>query len=124
MSRAPHASRVCTNTLCAHAQSAVAVLMREEPISGQYRVPEVASLLPSRGTRGGHAMSRAGVGWVIDRMLTERHLRLRFALNPMETVVELYLRGVDLTVDEIDLLCRADACVWVPGDGVTVRARH
>jgi len=67
-------------------------------------------------------MSRAGVGRVIDRMLTERHLRLRFALNPMETVVDLYLGGVDLSVDEIDLLCRTDARVWLPGD--SVRARH
>ena len=69
-------------------------------------------------------MSRAGVGTVIERLLTEQHLRLRFALDPMETVVELYLRGVDLSVDEIDLLCRTDARVWLPGDSVSVRARY
>jgi hypothetical protein len=70
------------------------------------------------------AMSRAGVGSVIERLLTDGHLRLRFALDPMETVVELYLRGVDLSVDEINLLCGTDARVWLPGDGVRVRARH
>jgi len=69
-------------------------------------------------------MSRAGVGSVIDRLLTERHLRLRFALDPVKTVVGLYLLGVDLSVDEIDLLCRTDARVWVPWDNVRVRARH
>ena len=69
-------------------------------------------------------MSRAGVGSVIDRLLTERHLRFRFAVDPVKTVVDLYLLGVDLSVDEIDLLCRTDARVWVPWDNVRVRARH
>lgn len=69
-------------------------------------------------------MSRAGVGWVIDRLITDRNLRLRFAFEPVQTVVELYLRGVDLTVDEVDLLCRTDARVLVPGDTVRIRARH
>jgi hypothetical protein len=70
------------------------------------------------------AMSRAGVGCVIDRLITDRKLRLRFAFDPVQTVVELYLRGVDLSVDEIDLLCRTDARVWVPGDNMRIRARH
>ena len=70
------------------------------------------------------AMSRAGVGWVIDRLIGDRNLRLRFAFDPVQTVVELYLRGVDLSVDEIDLLCRTDVRVWVPGDSVRVGARH
>jgi hypothetical protein len=69
-------------------------------------------------------MSRAGVGWVIDRLLADRNLRLRFAFDPVKTVVDLYLRGVDLSVDEIDLLCRTDALVWVPGENVGMRARH
>jgi hypothetical protein len=69
-------------------------------------------------------MSRAGVGWVIDRFLTDRHLRLRFAFDPVKTVVDLYLRGVDLSVDEIDLLCRTDARVWVPEENVRIGARH
>jgi hypothetical protein len=69
-------------------------------------------------------MSRAGVGCVIDRLITDRNLRLRFAFDPVRTIVDLYLRGVDLSVDEIDLLCRTDARVWVPGDNVRIRARH
>lgn len=69
-------------------------------------------------------MSRAGVGWVIDKFLADRNLRLRFAFDPVRTVVDLYLRGVDLSVDEIDLLCRTDARVWVPGENAGVRARH
>jgi hypothetical protein len=69
-------------------------------------------------------MSQAGAGSVIDRLVTERHLRLRFALDPVKTVVELYLRGVDLSADQIDLLCRTDRRVWVPWANVEVGARH
>ena len=69
-------------------------------------------------------MSRAGVGWVIDRLIADRGLRLRFAYEPVQTVVEFYLRGVDLSVEEIDLISRADARVWVPGGDVRIRARH
>jgi len=57
-------------------------------------------------------MSRASVGMVIDKLLTDENLRIRFALDPIETVAELFLRGFDLTRDEIDLLCRTDAGVW------------
>ena len=42
-------------------------------------------------------MSRANVGMVIDKLLTDENLRLRFALDPMETVAELCLRGFDLS---------------------------
>ena len=69
-------------------------------------------------------MSRAGVGTVIDRLVRERHLRLRFALDPVGTVVGLYLRGVDLSADEIHLLCQTDPWVWVPWENGRVRARH
>jgi hypothetical protein len=68
-------------------------------------------------------MSRTGVGSVIDMLLTERHLRLRFALDPVETVVGLYLRGIDLSADEINLLCQTDPRVWVPREDLSVRAR-
>ena len=57
-------------------------------------------------------MSRAIVGMVIDKLLTDENLRIRFAIDRMETVAELCLRGFDLTRDEIDLLCRTDAGVW------------
>ena len=57
-------------------------------------------------------MSRASVGMVIDKLLTDESLRIRLRLIRMETVAELCLRGFDLTRDEIDLLCRTDAGVW------------
>jgi hypothetical protein len=57
-------------------------------------------------------MSRAGVGMVIEKLLTNEDLRMRFALDRIETVAELCLRGFDLSPDEIDLFCRTDAGLW------------
>ena len=57
-------------------------------------------------------MSRAGVGMVIDKLLTDENLRIRFALDRIETVAELCLRGFVLSPGEIDLFCRTDAGVW------------
>jgi hypothetical protein len=56
-------------------------------------------------------MSQAGVGMVIEKLLTDETLRIRFALDRVETVAEVCLQGFDLTHDEIDLLCRTDASV-------------
>jgi hypothetical protein len=64
-------------------------------------------------------MSQAHVGIVIEALLTDENLRIRFALNRIETVTELRLRGVELTSDEVDLFCRADASLWFLGDEVT-----
>ena len=66
-------------------------------------------------------MSRASIGMVIDKLLTDENLRIRFALDRLETVAELCLRGFDLTRDEIDLLCRTDAGVWFLRSAVTRR---
>ena len=63
-------------------------------------------------------MSRAGVGIVIDKLLTDQDLRIRFALDRFETVAELCLLGADLTRDEIDLFCRTDTHLWFVGDWV------
>lgn len=63
-------------------------------------------------------MSRAGVGIVTDKLLTDEALRVRFALDRIETVAELCLRGVDLSRDEVDLFCRMDASLWLLGDEV------
>ena len=63
-------------------------------------------------------MSRAGVGMVIEKLLTDERLRIRFALDRMETIAELCLRGFELTRDEIDLI-QPDGCSsvvpWRPG---------
>jgi hypothetical protein len=61
-------------------------------------------------------MSRADVGIVIDRLLTDDDLRIRFALDRFETVAELCLLGADLTRDEIETLCQTDAHLWFVGD--------
>jgi hypothetical protein len=69
-------------------------------------------------------MSRASVGMVIDKLLTDENLRIRFALDRLETVAELCLRGFDLTRDEIDLLCRTDAGVWFLRSAVSGAPQH
>jgi hypothetical protein len=69
-------------------------------------------------------MSRAIVGMVIDKLLTDENLRIRFAIDRMETVAELCLRGFDLTRDEIDLLCRTDAGVWFLKSAVSGAPQH
>ena len=60
-------------------------------------------------------MSRVAVGMVIEKLLTDENLRIRFALDRMETVAELFLRGFDLSQDEIELFSRTDADLWFLG---------
>ena len=69
-------------------------------------------------------MSRSIVGMVIDKLLTDEELRIRFALDRLETVADLCLRGFDLTRDEIDLLCQTDAGVWFLRSAVTGAPQH
>jgi hypothetical protein len=61
-------------------------------------------------------MSRASVGSIVEKLLTDEKLRIRFAIDRMETIAELCLRGFELTRDEIDLFCRTDARLWFPID--------
>jgi hypothetical protein len=69
-------------------------------------------------------MSRTSIGMVIDKLLTDENLRVRFALDPIETVAELFLRGFHLTRDEIDLFCRTDAGVWFLRSAVRGAPQH
>jgi hypothetical protein len=69
-------------------------------------------------------MSRAGVGMVIEKLLTDENLRSRFALDRMETVAELFLRGFDLGPDEIELFSRTDADLWFLGEPVREERQH
>ena len=69
-------------------------------------------------------MSRISVGMIIDQLLTDENLRIRFALDRIETVAELCLRGFDLTRDEVDLLCRTDAGVWFLRSAVSGAPQH
>ena len=61
-------------------------------------------------------MSRPSVGMVFEKVVAVQSVRIRFALDPMETIAELCLRGFELTRDEIDLFCRTDARLWFPID--------
>ena len=69
-------------------------------------------------------MPRAAVAMAIEGLLTDRPLRIRFAANPFETVVELCLRGIELNRAEFDLFCRTDACVWFVRDVRTDGWQH
>jgi hypothetical protein len=63
-------------------------------------------------------MSQQTVGMVIDKLLSDEDLRNRFVVDRIETLAELYLRGVELRPDEIDLFCRTDARLWFWGAAV------
>jgi len=57
-------------------------------------------------------MSLRNVGNVIDRLLTDEQLRVRFAFDRFDTIAEFHLRGLDLTSDEIDVFVLSDAKLW------------
>jgi hypothetical protein len=60
-------------------------------------------------------MSQRMVGIVIDRLLSDEDLRIRFAVDSIETIAELSFRGFTLTPDEIDVFIRTDARLWFWG---------
>ena len=68
-------------------------------------------------------MSLAAVGMVVEKLLTDEGLRVRFAVDRIETIAELCVRGCDLTRDEIDLLYRTDPGLWFMADMVTAERR-
>ena len=68
-------------------------------------------------------MSLAAVGKVIEKLLTDEGLRIRFAFDRIETIAELCVRGCDLTRDEIDLLYRTDPRLWFLADVVSEERR-
>jgi hypothetical protein len=69
-------------------------------------------------------MSRVGVGMVIEKLLTDENLRIRFAVDRMETVAEIFSRGFDLSQNELDLFCRTEAGLWFLGDPVRGEWQH
>jgi hypothetical protein len=67
-------------------------------------------------------MSQQTVGIVIDRLLNDKQLRVRLALDCIETLADLSFQGFELTPDEIALFIRTDARVWFWGtEGVSDR---
>jgi len=63
-------------------------------------------------------MSQVAVGRVVEKLLTDERLRIRFTLDRMEAIAELCLCGFELSRDEIDLFERTDARLWFLGDHV------
>jgi hypothetical protein len=57
-------------------------------------------------------MSYQTVGTAIDALLTDEELRLRFAIDPIGTLVALSLRGISLSSAEIDVFVQTDARLW------------
>ena len=69
-------------------------------------------------------MSRAR-RWIGNREAVHRsNLRIRFVVDPRETFADLLLRGFDLAGDEIDLLYRTDAGLWLTADNVKAERQH
>ena len=69
-------------------------------------------------------MSRAAIGMAVENLLTDENLRIRFTVDPMATVAELFLCGLDLTRDEIDLLCRTDPGLWFLRSALRGQPQH
>jgi hypothetical protein len=53
---------------------------------------------------------------VVEKLLTDENLRIRFALDAMETVAELLLKGFDLTRDEMIFFAGPIPRAWFPGE--------
>jgi len=52
------------------------------------------------------------VATVIDRLLADEDLRIRFRFEPLETLADLHALGFELTADEIDLFLSSNARIW------------
>jgi hypothetical protein len=70
-------------------------------------------------------MSQQAVSFVIHTLLTDQDLRNRFALSPMEVLVDLHLSGdIELTLDEVEALVRVSPDVWRSIAGLTHAQIH
>jgi hypothetical protein len=57
-------------------------------------------------------MSLQAVEIVMNRLLTNQELRVRFAIDRLEALGELYTDGLDLTPGELDLFIQSDVQMW------------
>lgn len=65
-------------------------------------------------------MGQQAVSFVIHMLSTDRHLRDRFAVSPMEVLVDLHLSSdIELTRNEIEALVLAGPAIWRPTGGFT-----
>ncbi len=63
-------------------------------------------------------MSQQAVNSVVHALVTDEHLRDRFARSPMEVLVDLQLwSNLELTIDEVEALVLADPDVWRSNEG-------
>ena len=67
-------------------------------------------------------MAQRTVGIVIDRLLRDEDLRLRFARDRIETLTALVFEGFDLTPQEIALFVQTDARLWFGVAAAALRA--
>jgi hypothetical protein len=110
---------VCWRTSRAQTRSAQSRgLQRSTGLASNVCLRTMARMLPyhqcSQQKEG--VMSQAGVGMVVDKLLTDQNVRIGLALDPWETVADLLLQGFDLTGDEIALFCQTDPRVWFLGE--------
>ena len=108
--------RVIAHGVCANAQYGTRDAVRNRPLS--LLAPCGVDVAVAQCTEATSCHKRT-LESVIEALLTDENLRIRFALDRIETVAELCLRGVELTSDEVDLFCRTDARLWFLGDEVT-----
>jgi hypothetical protein len=70
-------------------------------------------------------MSQHSVSLVIHALLTDQNLRDRFAMSPMDVLVDLQLAAdIELTLDEVEALVRASRDVWHPTGRLTLAQVH
>jgi len=69
-------------------------------------------------------MSLRMIGIVVNTLLTDEDIRDRFAIDPIKTLVDFNVRGIQLTSDEIDVFMRTDTRVWFWNREVLGRQVH
>jgi hypothetical protein len=69
-------------------------------------------------------MSFETIEIVMDRLLTDEDLRLRFASDRVETLGQLHANGVELTPSEIDLFIQSEVQIWFQKDRRLADRRH
>jgi hypothetical protein len=69
-------------------------------------------------------MSQQMVGIVIDRLLDDEELRVRFVRDRIETLGALSFLGIELTRAEMDVFIQTDARLWFWGSGMLGERTH
>ena len=65
-------------------------------------------------------MAQEAVSFVIHVLLTDQHIRDRFAVSPMEVLVDLHLSAdIELTRDEMEALVLAGSAIWRQAGSLT-----